>query len=1371
MRRFFLLAFAALMSLASAAHTITILNPAKGGTASSSATEADKDAKVILTLTPSAGYEVKNLLFTDANGEQVFPALDWKSDVEIELTMPDYSLTLVPSFIMKPVYATEEYLRDGTIKFSWTRPFEGATFELYVLEEDPTSASGMPAGAQMIQTADTFYTGTFSTELATAHIFLRVCISETEKGEWQRFQIPVTGGKVLRIDMADQYGDGWNGAYFTAIYPDGTQRRICLDDYNRKMAAIIIPWAETIQFVASAKGDYPEEVLFYVVCLSDFQDYVIDFDKYDSNSDYPVGEVFYTYETLAPTPTNIYSECLNTSPDTTFLSWYGGTSTAWNAVISKEPVETELLDTLVYYHADDDTWKAAHGLVLLNVTQSPDTVFAGDPDTHYYVYVQGMQYEFHSGWASHDFLSGGRVPTEADFAELTMEAHFTEFNMADVFISGTAKIFSVTDGYPYRVFKYTPTQDTTLIPYGEGMEDGIVYGECAWYCSPSGWDSNNYASDYEFSLTGGATYYFLFVNRHHYGSYGYGIRLLKNQSHSDTPIEISYQQSGSLTTSNTEACYLGGNGWAMTQYMGTYTPEEDMGVMYEKEAIADFYILCDTNGVYWDYFTGNSYFDLQAGKKYDFYLSADGPVDYAMTLTRVYADAPMDPLDTLHIDTMQYTPKRAYKDRMFSFSQFGTTPYVNVFEYAFTLPADTNFFVAAYHPNLDTVYARIYKGTTLRDEIVLRRSNSFIGTPAGKLEAGDYHVCFICKADLLPAGDSIQVKLQYKDGKPDPNLIQPLALNEVKSGSYFDLHQDIHDGLYTTIYRMTLSDTTVVRIQEDIVNKDIMYIGIAKDSLLVNWVSMIAPGNGYDYVELVDTTYYLAVFPMDDPKHNAWEFSLTTCDSYHLRPYTKNIPLGKIVSDTVTAGEKELVSINTYAPMVPANDYNVQMEAGKTYRISMAFATTEPLHFHKAPWSEEEHSITNVVLLTSGELQGGYDDFNGDELANYSDYYLGGVQSGNWSWLFTSPETGNVRMYVQPWVISGTMPYTLFIEEMNIEEKDDTLTLRQLLDATTEKVELPYGESSAFLNKSTFVKGDDALFRVIGEYYHAAAFRTTLAVGEELTVLMQGIGMNPWTEIYRIDASDNIQRLSNPYAMLFDYYAQTCTQTIVADATADYYIVCTSEYSDDIGSWTVSIAKGNMATNLDIYDVETDEALELSVTPASLKLHGSKKGNVAEELGKLALKAGELDLVNDVAYWTIGANKATLLYPTNLLPVGYCFKDNINSAEVPFSFYWNVTFLNANGGTIVTKQVDEGTAAVAPDAPAKEGYDFKGWDTDFSNVTADLTVNPLFTIKTFTVKFVDWDDTTLKTETVEWDKDATAPAEPTRSGYTFIGWD
>ena len=42
---------------------------------------------------------------------------------------------------------------------------------------------------------------------------------------------------------------------------------------------------------------------------------------------------------------------------------------------------------------------------------------------------------------------------------------------------------------------------------------------------------------------------------------------------------------------------------------------------------------------------------------------------------------------------------------------------------------------------------------------------------------------------------------------------------------------------------------------------------------------------------------------------------------------------------------------------------------------------------------------------------------------------------------------------------------------------------------------------------------------------------------------------------------------------------------------------------------------------------------------------------------------------------------------------------------------------------------------------------------------------------TYTVTFKDWDGTVLKTETVESGKSATAPADPSRTGYTFTGWD
>ena len=54
---------------------------------------------------------------------------------------------------------------------------------------------------------------------------------------------------------------------------------------------------------------------------------------------------------------------------------------------------------------------------------------------------------------------------------------------------------------------------------------------------------------------------------------------------------------------------------------------------------------------------------------------------------------------------------------------------------------------------------------------------------------------------------------------------------------------------------------------------------------------------------------------------------------------------------------------------------------------------------------------------------------------------------------------------------------------------------------------------------------------------------------------------------------------------------------------------------------------------------------------------------------------------------------------------------------------YTVTFLDKEGNTIGTPQVVEhGADAVAPEAPAVEGYTFKGWDIDYTHVTADLTV-------------------------------------------------
>ena len=103
--------------------------------------------------------------------------------------------------------------------------------------------------------------------------------------------------------------------------------------------------------------------------------------------------------------------------------------------------------------------------------------------------------------------------------------------------------------------------------------------------------------------------------------------------------------------------------------------------------------------------------------------------------------------------------------------------------------------------------------------------------------------------------------------------------------------------------------------------------------------------------------------------------------------------------------------------------------------------------------------------------------------------------------------------------------------------------------------------------------------------------------------------------------------------------------------------------------------------------------------------------------------------------------------------------------------YHTVTFKDWNGTVLKTQQVEHGKAATAPANPTRVGYTFTGWDKAFTNVTANLVVTAQYSINTYTVTFKDWNGTVLKTQQVQYGGAATAPANPTRTGYTFTGWD
>lgn len=103
---------------------------------------------------------------------------------------------------------------------------------------------------------------------------------------------------------------------------------------------------------------------------------------------------------------------------------------------------------------------------------------------------------------------------------------------------------------------------------------------------------------------------------------------------------------------------------------------------------------------------------------------------------------------------------------------------------------------------------------------------------------------------------------------------------------------------------------------------------------------------------------------------------------------------------------------------------------------------------------------------------------------------------------------------------------------------------------------------------------------------------------------------------------------------------------------------------------------------------------------------------------------------------------------------------------------YTVRFYDFDGTRLNEQQVRHGQAAVAPADPAeREGYTYAGWSEDFSHVTMDMNICAVFNPIMFTVTFQDKDGSPLSTQQVQWGTAAVAPEAPEVEGYEFVGWD
>ena len=116
-------------------------------------------------------------------------------------------------------------------------------------------------------------------------------------------------------------------------------------------------------------------------------------------------------------------------------------------------------------------------------------------------------------------------------------------------------------------------------------------------------------------------------------------------------------------------------------------------------------------------------------------------------------------------------------------------------------------------------------------------------------------------------------------------------------------------------------------------------------------------------------------------------------------------------------------------------------------------------------------------------------------------------------------------------------------------------------------------------------------------------------------------------------------------------------------------------------------------------------------------------------------------------------------------------RENIDAVATYDEETFTVTFVDHDGEVLGTDDAPYGGTATPPTDPTREGYTFDGWSPAYDNVTGDITVTAQYAINTFTVTFVDHDGSVIDTQTIEWQKGAAAPDDPSRDDYDFTGWD
>ena len=230
---------------------------------------------------------------------------------------------------------------------------------------------------------------------------------------------------------------------------------------------------------------------------------------------------------------------------------------------------------------------------------------------------------------------------------------------------------------------------------------------------------------------------------------------------------------------------------------------------------------------------------------------------------------------------------------------------------------------------------------------------------------------------------------------------------------------------------------------------------------------------------------------------------------------------------------------------------------------------------------------------------------------------------------------------------------------------------------------------------------------------------------------------------------------------------------------------------------------GGTATNPATYTIESAAITLNNPTKTGYTFKGWKLNGAGEAMMSVTIAAGSTGNKAYTATWQINqytitfdsnggseVDAITQDYNTAVTPpaaptkTGYTFAGwnqavpaTIPAENVTLTAQWTInqytiTFNTGGGSEVAAITQDYNTAVTAPAAPTKTGYTFKGWTPDVpTKIPAEnVTVTAQWQINQYTITFNTDGGTNVAAITQDYGTAVTAPAAPTKTGYTFAGW-